>query len=224
MRNRETFKARLTICKEGMESVVLPQIVDFYKGNWILDVGCNTGTFIECLLEKFPECNILAFEPVKKYYKYTLKKFKDMDNVFVENLALGDRNEKGVIHVAQDNPGWNTFVVDMVDEDNKNTVENVSIMSFDNYLDYTGLEKTFDIVKIDTEGYEFKVLSGMHHFLRDQKPIIICEIGWGVNHPNWDEELEAFEYLYRIGYVCANKDEIATLQETKDFLFVPRSD
>jgi len=215
----EEFKDRLSVIKSGIVSNIWPLVEAKYKGNWILDVGSNTGMFIECALEKFPNSFFLAFEPVKKYYEYCLSKFKGNNNIFFENAALSDSDRRDIIFVAEHNIGWNTMVREMVDEDNKRTQELIRSVCFDSYLDYTGLDVVVDIVKIDTEGYEYKVINGMKRFLRDQKPAIICEIGWGQKHPYWKEELEAFEYLYSIGYDRSQEERIKGLTGTTDILF-----
>lgn len=191
----------------------------YYKGNWVLDVGSNTGMFIESFLDKFPDTHILAFEPVKKYYEFSIDHFRNKPNVFIENAALGNADEAGEIFVAKNNIGWNTLIRDKIDEDNRDTVETIRIKKFDLYLDYTGLDVVFDIVKIDTEGYEYKVLNGMRNFIKAQRPVIACEIGWGVNHPHWNDELSEFNFLFSLGY--KTDIDIENLQGTYDVLFVP---
>lgn len=209
---------RQRIILEGSQEV-FSQVKKYYRGNWIIDVGSNTGEFIDCALHCFPEASILAFEPVKPYFDFAVERFRNKRNVFIENHGLSDRDEETTIFVAKHNIGWNTMVQEKVDGDNKSNRQKVSCFSFDHYLDFTGLDIKIDVVKIDTEGFEYKVLKGMKRFLRDQKPAIICEIGWGVGHPHWKEELEAFEYLYSIGYDRSNENAVRELKATTDILF-----
>ncbi len=220
MISEEHIKHSNVSLKQGISSVV-KALVPLYKGNWILDVGCNTGMFVQSFLEEFPESSILGFEPVKVYYQYASALFKNNANVYLENYALGDFDGSGTIYVAQENIGWNTLIKEKTDGDNSQTEEQISVISFDKYLDYTGLDSViFDVVKIDTEGYEFKVINGMKHFLKKQKPAIICEVAWGSEHPYWKEELEAFEFLFSIGYKTDVRDQILNLKSTTDILFM----
>jgi hypothetical protein len=64
----------------------------------------------------------------------------------------------------------------------------------------------------------------MKQFLKEQKPVILCEVAWGSNHPYWDRELKAFEYLYSLGYSRESEEYIRGLNATseKDILFVPQ--
>lgn len=200
---------------------LFPQVEKYFKGNWIVDVGSNVGAFIDCSLEFCPDATLLAFEPVRDYYQYTIGKYKDLDNVHIENLALSDRNGTADIFVATQNIGWNTMVEEMVDDDNANNVEIIKTTSFDLYLDYAELaDVLIDIIKIDTEGYEYKVINGMKRFLKRQKPAILCEIGWGKNHPFWEEELAAFDYLHSLGYKEKDDIVVESLRGTQDVIFI----
>jgi hypothetical protein len=72
------------------------------------------------------------------------------------------------------------------------------------------------------------VLRGMLESFRKWKtlPVILCEVGWGNTHPNWDEELEVFNELKKIGYsICdLNGLEIdeKSLTSTTDVLMIPK--
>jgi FkbM family methyltransferase len=209
------------ILKAGA-SEVLSQVSPYYRGNWIVDVGCNTGAFIECVLEKFPSAPVVGFEPVRRYCEYARSKFHTQSNVFIEDTALGDEDGADLIHVARQNIGWNTLVREKVDEDNAREVESIRIVRFDDWWARRGVARQdvkVDIVKIDVEGYEHKVLRGMMEFLKEQKPVIACEVGWGCGHPHWEEELAAFEWLYSIGYNRGTEDRVKGLQETTDVVF-----
>jgi len=217
--NEELRKYSLEL-QAPIRGSLFPQVEKYFKGNWIVDVGSNVGAFIDCSLELYPDAKILAFEPVRLYYEFTIDKYKDLDNVFIENLALSDKNGTADIFVATDNIGWNTMVEEMIDDDNSKNVQVVKTTSFDLYLDYAGLDDVIvDILKIDTEGYEFKVINGMKRFLQRQKPAILCEIGWGKNHPFWDEELAAFDYLFSLGYKTKDNVDIKSLGATRDVIF-----
>jgi len=213
--------------KQGVQGV-LDLIPNLSVNNMILDVGSNTGMFIECMQERFPTIPILAFEPVKEYYEYSINNFKQK-NICIENFALSDKNEFLEIHVAKTNLsfpgrpaniGWNTFVKEMTDLDNENNTEMVQCIIFDDYYTKKNIG-AIDLVKIDTEGYEYKVLNGMRKFIKKNMPIILCEVGWGGNHPYRCKELEEFEYLYSIGYDTNVRQEIANAQGTIDAVFMP---
>jgi hypothetical protein len=82
-------------------------------------------------------------------------------------------------------------------------------------------------IKIDVEGAEHFVLRGMLESLRAARPrpAILCEIGWANTHPEWAEELRAFQALEQVGYaphdLSGRPLNIADLTETTDVLFLP---
>lgn len=84
-----------------------------------------------------------------------------------------------------------------------------------------------DLVKIDVEGAEYRVLDGMlpSIALWSPLPVILCEIGWGSGHPEWPRELAAFDALRALGYetTLVNGDavDVRDLRSTTDVLFIP---
>ena len=82
-------------------------------------------------------------------------------------------------------------------------------------------------IKIDVEGAEHRVLAGMRRELSDfsPKPVILCEIGWGTAHPEWEQELRELRHLLGLGYAARDLDgapvAIEAIARTTDVLFVP---
>lgn len=216
----DKYRSQNVWLKNFVKNSFFPGITKYYKGNGIIDVGSNTGMFIECCLEKFLDTKILAFEPVKRYFDYSVERFKSKQNVIIENFALSDEEKEDDIYIADKNIGWNTLIKEQVNSENINTVEKVKTICFDKYYKENNIG-IIDIIKIDTEGFEYKVINGMRDFLKEQKPVIICEVAWGVHHPYWKKELEVFDYLYSIGYDNSQYNFIKGLTKTTDVIFEP---
>ena len=57
-----------------------------------------------------------------------------------------------------------------------------------------------DLLKIDTDGFDFKVLRGCKKILQDMKPVIFFE-WWSIRLKELGEEpVSIFEYLFTFGY------------------------
>lgn len=195
--------------------VLFQAVSQYYKDGTIIDVGANIGAFIDVVMEKYPNAPIIGIEPVRKYYDHLMGKYSHLPNVFLYHCGASDVEEQKEIFISNNNIGWNTFVKEKLDSSNTSS-EIVDCICLDSLSD---LVDKVDIVKIDVEGFEYKVLNGMRELVKKHKPVILCEIGWGCNHSNWKEELESFEYLYSIGYETESKQMIEHLDHTTDVIF-----
>jgi len=169
------------------------------EGGVLVDVGANTGMFSQLILEQ-RHCTAFLFEPVPDYFNYSATKFRNMPSVTIENFALSDAPGEFSLWIDSANLGWNTM------EGTKQTPGmreiRVKTVTFDDYAELHGINR-IDVLKIDVEGAEYRVLGGMKRTLARlrRKPVILLEIGWGPNgHPAWDKEVEIFEWLFQNGY------------------------
>ena len=67
-----------------------------YNPKIIFEAGCADGTHTEMLANMFQMATIYAFEPVKEYYDIAKERTKNLKNVKIYNLALGERNEEAL--------------------------------------------------------------------------------------------------------------------------------
>jgi FkbM family methyltransferase len=162
----------------------------------IIDIGANTGTFSELMLNESPYKfkRMLLFEPVPLYARWAAFKFSCLlrdPSVEIMEYALSD--EKGIGKIAinskDSNFGWNTMVKDWQKKDDFETMIDVPTISFDEVYPMFQLDG-IDLIKIDVEGYEAKVLNGMIGTLKslDDKPPITVEIAGGSKHFEWSSK------------------------------------
>ena len=185
-------------------------------GGVLIDIGANVGVFTEQVLEKWSGQTFL-FEPVPLYANRCREKFHGNANVRVENFALSDVAGQFTLWLGAQNLGWNTFISPMTTKEM--IPVDVETIVFDQYAELNGIQR-IDVIKIDVEGAEYKVLNGMRKTLAtiENKPIILCEVAWGPKlHPNWAEEVEAFEWLFENGYERIDYNVSATT----DVIFRP---
>ncbi len=188
------------------------------SGDVFIDVGANVGAYTQAILRKRPNVNAHLFEPIPKYNERVKAKFSSFNNVIINNVALSDQTGSFNIWASNENFGWNTMIENKT-TDNMTEIT-IDAILFDDYATKHNLTK-IDAIKIDVEGAEYKVLSGMKKTLSslEKKPLIVCEIGWGKgNHPNWSEEVEIFEWLFDNGYQRFDYDSITS---TSDVIFYP---
>jgi FkbM family methyltransferase len=193
----------------------------------IVDVGANCGVWTEEMLKRVNVERAILFEPIKTYADYAAKKFSFSDSITVENFALSDVEEQQVIYCGGQavggqghNLGWNTMIAERINEENAGNPVNIECKVFDDLNKSIYKLNKIDIMKIDTEGYEYKIFNGMLETLAslERKPVIVCEIGWGKQHPYLKELEEVLGKIGEIGYFNKEID----FDGTKDIFILPR--
>ena len=143
------------------------------KNPIIFDVGANKGQSIERFKSIFENPIIHAFEPIKFEYDLLKEKYSKDKNIILNNYAIGDKNEIGEFNIMAQtgnssfnkltpNTDWlkkrsnqfNTSKEGFVKE-----TKMIEIKTLDYYCERYKINN-IDILKIDTQGYEDKVLKG----------------------------------------------------------------
>lgn len=164
----------------------------------VLDIGSNTGMFSYMLSIVQPDARFYMFEPVAKYAQMSRKFLgRKEDQFYVFELGLGVEDGQGHIFVSDtENWGWNT----MAKYSRKNmTEQRCTLARLDTWVDLLGNDR-FDLIKIDVEGFESRVLAGGHKTIESSKCPIVVEVGDGLNNPYIDDLMKEFDWLKSIGY------------------------
>lgn len=197
---------------------------------FFLDIGCNIGTFSHHMRRVRPGARGMAFEPVKKYAAHATERFAEDPMLEVFNIGLGNENEEKTIYKAPYNPGGNTLLEEAVFDDRPNSVvvaeemerEIVRLRNTSEWLDEQGIER-IDLVKTDTEGYDWAVMDGFLPWLRrtGQRPAFFIEIFTASYFPKAKEQQAAFDAFFELGYGRVDIEECLTDGFSGDALLVP---
>ena len=163
------------------------KIINFFKENItteykvLIDVGAHKGETVSNFLKNFKIKKIYSFEASAATYQSLMKNIKKLKdrykdtNIEIFNEAVGDSNEKKIFNELPDS---NSSTFNLIDQTSSYFRRKNKIMSFffkkefiikKNYVPQIKLsdfiEKkniiNIDILKIDTEGYEYEVLKGL---------------------------------------------------------------
>jgi FkbM family methyltransferase len=152
----------------------------------IFDVGGNKGQSILKFKKIFKNPTIHSFEPIKSEFDFINKKFKDEKNIYLNNFALGNSIEKKFFNITKNtsNSSFNNINpfskwIKVRSKQYKTKIKNyvtsrekVKIYTLDKYcLDKKITE--IHLLKIDTQGYEDKVLEGSKAQLKNIKAIVV---------------------------------------------------
>jgi len=202
------------------------------KGDLFIDVGANIGFMSAYAMSLVGKSGrIYAFEPVPDMFtRLEDLRFRNPDYYLVTNrLALGDNNEHGLIAISTyRNIGANTMVPSLLGIDNIKTAIEIDVVRLDDYLLERGLTNV-RLIKIDVEGYEWRVIKGMDRYLRSASvlPWIIVEIQPKACQSLLTSMTEMGRYMEEFGFKALHLDgresiDIKHLSKVTDVLFMPR--
>jgi FkbM family methyltransferase len=144
-------------------------------GNFFVDVGANNGYYsllASSLVGR--EGRVFSFEPNPSSFRRLLNNlsYNKVTNVTPFNLALSDAQEVVPLYLNRFEDGQSSMV-----RSAKTSVPVPTIR-----LDDVVSGRLPDLVKIDVEGAELKVLAGMANTLSSQKSLR-CIVEWGRDNP-----------------------------------------
>lgn len=172
----------------------------------VLDVGACEGWFTTCWLHYNPKAQVVCFEPSRETLAKRLVPALGTDpRVTIENVGVGGANETRDFHnlSAYKSSSFltpNDFFRVMPAESCQ--TDPVKVIRLDDYLSERGLDHV-TLVKIDVQGFESEVLSGLGER--------ITNVDWfyieGSIHPLYDMEptfCNVFKTLFDSGYYLTN--------------------
>jgi FkbM family methyltransferase len=176
----------------------------------MIDVGANIGRVSEHAMAGKPNAQALLFEPIIDYAAICRERFAGQPNVTVAPCGLSDEPGLATIHATRDSLGWNTL--DPAYAGEKMQPLTVALLA----LDMVPVVRC-DVLKIDTEGWEGKVIKGAHQTIMRCRPVIIMELSLGSCDEMWQEKVAQLEWMFSIGYQRIDYQ----ISETTDKVLLP---
>jgi FkbM family methyltransferase len=141
----------------------------------IVDVGANVGSISMEFAYYYPQARILAFEPVTSTYQRLKLKTDKYKNITPVHMALGE----GVyqVEIALNSEDTINSISSRPAEQHISGMETISVNTLDSYASENNISEV-DILKIDVEGFEFKVLEGADHLVNNSVKAIVLEVGY----------------------------------------------
>jgi FkbM family methyltransferase len=150
-----------------------------------IDVGANKGLYSKNLLE-WTGADVIAFEPLRGPYT-TLNKLKDLygNRLHAYNFGIGAKDESLDLYYSEEATELASFSpevngVDYVGKHNVNKIQ-VEVITLDRFYESFLKERynKLDLLKIDTEGFEYEVILGAKTLIDKLKPNFIqIEFNW----------------------------------------------
>lgn len=150
--------------------LVLSRVV---RPNWVcLDVGANLGAITVVLADLCPQGRVHAFEAAAENVAYLRANLaaNGAANATAHHVALYDRDETLTLHFTSSYAGG-SFVSDVV---NEGSAEDVPARRLDGWAAEHGLDR-LDLVKLDVEGAETRMLAGAAATIERHRPHLVVE-------------------------------------------------
>ena len=150
----------------SLSSIQIVQALSKYCNglSTIIDVGSNIGQFALASNWKFPKSNIYCFEPVPETVIKLNKNVRNLNNIQVYSLALG--NQQGEINfyyhdysLASSSLKMSDLQKDLLLNTEKSKLIRVPISTLDEVFKNVELKHKV-LLKLDVQGFEREVLNG----------------------------------------------------------------
>ena len=179
----------------------LPRICLFIKDNLghltMIDVGANIGDTVSLVSQKV-EGRFLCIEANETFFELLKENVRNIN--IVEDIIclhlLCDENEgegnaslissHGSAHVSDDNLDSNKVFL------KRKKIDDI-INEYPNF-------KNCNIMKIDTDGYDYRVIRGSETLLKEMHPLIFFELSPEYLMKIGEDPMSIFDYLYKHGY------------------------
>jgi len=168
------------------------------SGYTFIDIGVNKGDF-SLLAAKLvgTKGKVIAIEPEPTNCKWITKsvEINGYKNVTLYEMALSNQDGEAQLYIGEKS-GWHSLVTPKK-YSNRGTI-NVKTKKLDSFLGEISFTNPIDVIKIDVEGAELRVLQGATSTLsRNEKLVILIDIHpqLGVN-PN-----EVCDFLIEKGFL-----------------------
>lgn len=148
------------------------QIISSYKIDTIIDIGANTGQFARRMRSDINfSGRILSFEPLSSAFHTLQENAKNDPDWEVFNFAIGDTEEKQEINIAGNS--YSSSLLNMLPSHLKSAPESkyigketICIKTLDSIFGNLCTTSKNIYLKIDTQGFENKVLKGAENSLK----------------------------------------------------------
>lgn len=176
-KNIQKFKNKINpfLSKDLLRRI---KIMKFFKINVLFDIGANNGQYAVKMRKMGYDKKIISFEPLKGAYRNLERASRKDDDWIINNYAIGDKDGSGIINISENS--FSSSILRMLPSHSESApnskfidTQEITIKKIDSVFNsFTNLGDRV-MLKIDTQGYEKKVIEGA---LSSLKNILIIQI------------------------------------------------
>lgn len=145
-------------------------------GMTVLDIGANVGLYTALAGNAAgPQGRVIAFEPDPESFGYLQRTIQEngLKNVEAVNAAASDTDKESWLYTSSSNRG-DSRLYDNELSDNRVQIRQIRL---DDFLPTLGIRQV-DFIKMDVQGFEGHVLSGMKEIIRNSPKLVMMSEFW----------------------------------------------
>ncbi|MBE9224579.1 FkbM family methyltransferase [Phormidium sp. LEGE 05292] len=183
--------ARFFVMSGYYEESLTQEILSKERKGLLVDIGANFGYYSVLWLQK-EGTRVIAVEPVTEYVELLHENLKDYQSRYeIFPGCIGDRNGTALL----DTFGDPTMLTKVVTDEHQEGVRRSEMLTLNSLLEKYN-ETRIDVLKIDAEGYDLKILESCKSLFAAKA---IETVFWET--ANSPEETEMMQFLESLGYV-----------------------
>ena len=159
----------------------------------VIDVGANYGDSV-AIVKSVADVPILCIEGDEQCLGMLRQNLEQFANVEIHNLFLGEKSE--TISARFEKKGWNATII----PSNNGSPRELGLTSLDDFMSTVGAFSDCKVLKVDTEGFDCRILRGGLSFLAEVKPVIALEYNRDNMSRIGETGIETLGLLKDIGY------------------------
>lgn len=184
-------------------------------GQVIFDIGGNIGdTTLHFAKIQNNKGKIYCFEPVPVLFDRLKKNIglNSFTNISIQNMALSDKREDLFFNLPKAQNSSGIFLSNNPSEEGKK----VHSLKLDDFCSENKIDK-LDLIKIDVEGFELRVLNGANETLQKFKPKMFIEINDAHLQRAGGSAKEVIRLLEKNNYTINRADNNETINSQYSF-------
>lgn len=142
-----------------------------------IDIGCHKGEILDLMIKGAGDGVKMGFEPIPELYDFLTEKYRNQPLVKIYDVALYDSAGVTTFQHVLNAPAYSGIKKRRYDG-KQVEIEQIQVRTgmLDEIIPAT---LHIDLIKIDVEGAEFRVMLGGKATLQRCKPVVIFEFGMG---------------------------------------------
>jgi len=147
------------------------------KNSIVIDIGANTGLITQLIEDKY-DCHIDCYEPNQYAFDELQSRFKNNKKINCYNEAVTEKDSEEKIYYHKNSEinrlKWSTGTSLLKDKSNVDPL-NFKIIKTKSISNIIKKFEVIDLIKIDIEGYEYKIIPEL---IKNKNKIkkVICEL------------------------------------------------